>query len=130
MRLYWSGLVHTYIDIQFSDGNIRFYEMVDEQPFVFYLSEHKSADPQRGLAFMPKRYLNVSECEIARVYKVHTDRVEPISFKVPRKVCRSFSVLYSSVSGSLITVYFLHTCCSRSTSRRTSTRTPSATSRP
>lgn len=60
--------------------------MVDEQPFLFSLSEYKSSDPQRGLAFMPKRYLNVSECEIARVYKVHTDRVEPISFKVPRKV--------------------------------------------
>lgn len=34
---------------------------------------------------MAKRSLSINECEIARVYKVHPDRVEPISFKVPRK---------------------------------------------
>lgn len=68
------------------DGNIRYLEYIDEAPFVYPLSEYKSADPQRGLAFLPKRALAVAECEIGRAYKVHPDRIEPISFRVPRKV--------------------------------------------
>lgn len=67
------------------DGNIRYYEFADEAPYVFYLTQYQSNDPQRGLAFMPKRSLNVGECEVARAYKVTPDRVEPISLKVPRK---------------------------------------------
>jgi len=67
------------------DGNIRYYEIVDEAPYFFYLSEFKSATPQRGLAFYPKRSLNVSECEIARALKLTPNKVEPISFRVPRK---------------------------------------------
>jgi len=67
------------------DGNIRYYEMVDEKPWQFLLSEYKSSDPQRGVAFVPKRACNVSEVEIARAYKLHTSMIEPISFKVPRK---------------------------------------------
>lgn len=69
-----------------SDGNIRYFELVDDAPHIHYLTEYKSSEPQRGLAFMPKRALNVAECEVARIYKVHPDRIEPISFKVPRKV--------------------------------------------
>jgi len=67
------------------DGNIRYYEFVDEAPYMHFLSEFKSSDPQRGLAFLPKRACNVNECEVARVFKVHPDRIEPISLKVPRK---------------------------------------------
>jgi hypothetical protein len=67
------------------DGNIRYYEIVDEAPFFYYLTEFKSATPQKGMAFLPKRSLNVSECEIARGLKLHTNKVEPISFRVPRK---------------------------------------------
>jgi hypothetical protein len=69
-----------------SDGNIRYYEYVDEAPFLHFLSEYKSSEPQRGLAFLPKTALNIAECEIARAFKVHPFLVEPISFKVPRKV--------------------------------------------
>ncbi|KAI3639526.1 hypothetical protein MIR68_002220 [Amoeboaphelidium protococcarum] len=69
------------------DGNIRYFEfeVAEDGPHMYYLTEYKSADPQRGVAFLPKRALNINECEISRVYKVHPDRVEPISFKVPRK---------------------------------------------
>eukprot|EP01113_Clastostelium_recurvatum_P044228 TRINITY_DN7444_c0_g1_i1.p1 TRINITY_DN7444_c0_g1~~TRINITY_DN7444_c0_g1_i1.p1 ORF type:complete len:480 (+),score=169.74 TRINITY_DN7444_c0_g1_i1:92-1441(+) len=67
------------------DGNIRYYEIVDEAPFFYYLSEFKSATPQRGLAFIPKRAVNVSECEVARALKLSTNKMEPISFRVPRK---------------------------------------------
>jgi hypothetical protein len=51
------------------------------------LSEHKSSDPQRGMCFLPRRALNVSECEIARAYKVSGNFIEPIGFVVPRRVC-------------------------------------------
>ena len=41
-----------------SDGNIRYFEY-EHDKFEF-LSEYKSADPQRGIAFMPKRGVNAS----------------------------------------------------------------------
>jgi len=67
------------------DGNIRYYEVVDEAPYIFFLSEFKSNTPQRGACLVPKRALNVSDCEIARIVKVGTSKLEPISFQVPRK---------------------------------------------
>eukprot|EP00128_Syssomonas_multiformis_P004265 Colp12_sorted_trinity150504_noHs@29804 len=68
------------------DGNIRYFEVVDEAPYVHYLSEYKSATPQRGFGQLPKRGCKVNECEIQRFYKLHpTGLVEPISFIVPRK---------------------------------------------
>ncbi|KAI9226594.1 MAG: hypothetical protein DHS80DRAFT_18482 [Piptocephalis tieghemiana] len=66
-----------------SDGNIRYYELENDD--LFFLSEYKSTEPQRGMAFLPKRALNVNECEIARAFKVTNNMVEPISFTVPRK---------------------------------------------
>jgi WD40 repeat protein len=67
------------------DGNIRYYETVDEDPFIFYLSEYKSNVPQRGLAMFPKTGLDTASCEINRLLKVTQNAVEPISFNVPRK---------------------------------------------
>jgi len=67
------------------DGNIRYYEVVDEDPYIFYLTEFKSNTPQRGMAFVPKTALDTSICEIARLLKVTQSAVEPISFTVPRK---------------------------------------------
>jgi len=67
------------------DGNIRYYEMVDEKPWEFFLSEYKSADPQRGIAFLPKRACNINDVEVARAFKLHNTMIEPISFTVPRK---------------------------------------------
>ncbi|KAJ7181071.1 microtubule binding protein [Mycena filopes] len=65
------------------DGNIRYYEY--ESDTLYALSEHKSSDPQRGLCFLPRRALSVSDCEIARAYKVAGSSIEPIAFIVPRK---------------------------------------------
>jgi hypothetical protein len=67
------------------DGNIRYYEW--ESGSLYPLSEYKSTEPQRGMCFLPRRALAVSECEIARAYKVSgTGFVEPIAFIVPRRV--------------------------------------------
>ncbi|KAF4569437.1 Coronin-like protein crn1 [Pleurotus pulmonarius] len=65
------------------DGNIRYYEY--ESDALFALDEHKSTDPQRGMCFLPRRALNVSECEIARAYKIFGNTIESIAFKVPRR---------------------------------------------
>ena len=66
------------------DGNIRYYEWEAGQ--LFYLEQYKSSDALRGFAFLPKRACAINECEVARIFKVHPSMVEPISFKVPRKV--------------------------------------------
>lgn len=66
------------------DGNIRYYEYDSDS--LYPLSEYQSSTPQRGMCFLPRRALNVSECEIARAYKVAGTMIEPISFVVPRKV--------------------------------------------
>jgi len=65
------------------DGNVRYYEW--ESDTMFPLSEFKSSEPQRGMCFLPRRALDVSECEIARAYKVAGSTIEPIAFIVPRK---------------------------------------------
>mgnify|MGYP002712298191 CR=1 FL=1 len=67
------------------DGNIRYYELVDEAPYIYYLTEFKSNSPQRGMGFFPKLGMDLSSCEIARFLKVTANAVEPISFCVPRK---------------------------------------------
>ncbi|KAJ2470498.1 Coronin-like protein crn1, partial [Coemansia sp. RSA 2320] len=66
------------------DGNIRYYEFADDK--LYLLSEYSSPEPQRGLAPMPKRGVDVPKCEVMRFYKVASDTlVEPVSFRVPRK---------------------------------------------
>ncbi|XP_046982633.1 coronin-2B-like isoform X2 [Schistocerca americana] len=69
------------------DGNIRYYEVVDQAPWLHYLNQFLSGSPQRGLGFMPKRGCDVHQCEIFRFYKLHATKgmCEPISMIVPRK---------------------------------------------
>ena len=69
------------------DGNVRYYELLEEEPYVYYLSSFISGAPQRGFGMLPKRGCDTSQCEIFRFYKLHAtkDLVEPISMIVPRK---------------------------------------------
>lgn len=69
------------------DGNIRYYEIVDESPYIHYLNQFISGHPQKALGFMPKRGLNTAICEIFRFYKLHAagNICEPIAMIVPRK---------------------------------------------
>jgi hypothetical protein len=92
VRLFWI------FNLTARDGNIRYYEFDNDE--FWPLSEYKSSEPQRGLAFMPKRSLSVSpsmstrisfhqvhENEVMRAYKSVRDvLVEPITFIVPRRV--------------------------------------------
>ncbi|CDQ93290.1 unnamed protein product, partial [Oncorhynchus mykiss] len=70
------------------DSSIRYFEITEEPPYVHYLSTFSSKEPQRGMGFMPKRGVDVSKCEIARLYKLHDKKCEPIAMTVPRKSSR------------------------------------------
>ncbi|KAL4658372.1 coronin-1A-like isoform X1 [Arapaima gigas] len=67
------------------DSSIRYFEVTDEAPYVHYLSMYSSKESQKGMGYMPKRGLDVSKCEIARFYKLHERKCEPIVMTVPRK---------------------------------------------
>lgn len=78
------------------DGNIRYYEIADEAPFLHFLNQFISGNPQRGLGVMPKRGVSTSQCEIFRFYKLHATKgiCEPISMIVPRKSDQFHDDLY------------------------------------
>lgn len=66
------------------DGNIMYYEYADDK--IHPLSEYQSGEPQRGVAVLPRRGLDVQNHEIFRAFKTVNDTaVEPISFIIPRK---------------------------------------------
>jgi len=82
------------------DCNIRYFEISKETPYVHYLSQHSSSTPQRGFGTLPKRALNVNECEIFRFYKLTaTNLCEPISMVVPRKSDCFQTDIYPNVPG-------------------------------
>ncbi|CAI9741049.1 coronin-1C-A isoform X1 [Octopus vulgaris] len=68
------------------DCSISYYEIIEGSPFVYYLSTYKTSEPQRGIGMMPKRGVNVNQCEISRFYKLLNNGLcEVIPFTVPRK---------------------------------------------
>ncbi|KAK3944266.1 hypothetical protein QBC46DRAFT_350682 [Diplogelasinospora grovesii] len=80
------------------DGNIRYFEYENDK-FEF-LSEYKSGDPQRGIAFLPRRGINVHENEVMRAFKTVADTwIEPISFTVPRRAETFQSDIYPPAFG-------------------------------
>ncbi|KAL9603913.1 MAG: hypothetical protein Q9219_000851 [cf. Caloplaca sp. 3 TL-2023] len=81
------------------DGNIRYFEY--EHDRFEYLSEYKSADPQRGIAFIPKRGVNTHDNEVMRAFKTVNDSyIEPISFIVPRRAEVFQGDIYPPVIGT------------------------------
>ncbi|KAI4206275.1 MAG: hypothetical protein LQ346_001171 [Caloplaca aetnensis] len=81
------------------DGNIRYFEY--EHDRFEYLSEYKSPDPQRGVAFLPKRGVNMHENEVMRAFKTVNDSyIEPISFIVPRRAEAFQGDIYPPVVGT------------------------------
>ena len=81
------------------DGNIRYYEYQNDK--FEYLSEYRSPNPQRGIAFMPKRGVNTHENEIMRAFKTVDDLyIEPISFVVPRRAETFQEDIYPPVIGT------------------------------
>lgn len=68
------------------DGNIRWYELVNEAPHIFHLGEYRSSTSTKGACIVPKRGLNIMKNETARIMKMTSQNtVEPLSVTVPRK---------------------------------------------
>jgi len=67
------------------DGNVRFFEHVDQEPHLHFLDSYSSTVPQKGFCFLPKRCMDVMSHEIMRGLKLETTSIQPITFKVPRK---------------------------------------------
>ncbi|XP_036969203.1 coronin-2B-like isoform X2 [Acanthopagrus latus] len=84
------------------DGNIRYYELSSEKPYINFLTEYRSLLPQKGIGVMPKRGLDVNACEVFRFYRLIAikDLVEPLSMIVPRKESGVFQEdLYPMTAG-------------------------------
>ncbi|KAI4889355.1 hypothetical protein NFI96_010282 [Prochilodus magdalenae] len=81
------------------DSSIRYFEITDEAPYVHYLNTFTTKEPQRGMGYMPKRGLDVNKCEIARFYKLHERKCEPIVMTVPRKSDLFQDDLYPDTAG-------------------------------
>jgi len=67
------------------EGNVSYYELVNDDKIAYLLSAYRNAEPQKGGGWLPKRACDVWKCEIARFYKLTASTVIPISFIVPRK---------------------------------------------
>lgn len=68
------------------DTVIRYFEIVDEAPYVFFLSMYQGNGPQRGVGIMPKKEMRFMECEVMRFFRLQVKGiVEPLSMTVPRK---------------------------------------------
>ncbi|VBB33131.1 unnamed protein product, partial [Acanthocheilonema viteae] len=69
------------------DANIRFYELLKEAPFISYLNESSGSKAHTAVCLLPKRGLNVIQCEIMRIFRVDAEQlvIEPLSFFVPRR---------------------------------------------
>jgi len=67
------------------DGNIRYFEIDDEKPYIHYISDYKSSTPQLGMAMRPKTACDIASCEVVSMIKANKTMLEPIHFLVPRK---------------------------------------------
>jgi len=67
------------------DGNIRYFEIEDDKPYIHYISDYKSSTPQLGMAMRPKTACDVGSCEVVSMIKACKTILEPIHFCVPRK---------------------------------------------
>uniref|UniRef100_A0A672JQT1 Coronin n=1 Tax=Salarias fasciatus TaxID=181472 RepID=A0A672JQT1_SALFA len=81
------------------DSSIRYFEITDEAPYIHFLNMFTSKEPQRGMGYMPKRGLDVNKCEIARFFKLHERKCEPVVMTVPRKSDLFQDDLYPDTAG-------------------------------
>jgi len=88
-----SGIVYPFYDpdngIVFLCGkgepSVSYYEVDENAPYVHYLSSASHGKNMRGIGFMPKRGCDPTANEIAKFYKLTSDRCEILSMRVPRK---------------------------------------------
>lgn len=70
------------------DGQIRLYEYDEAKaPHLYKLNDgFRSTTPGKGYCMVPKRGLDIMDCETVRLLKItNTDGIHPLKFIVPRK---------------------------------------------
>lgn len=83
------------------DGNIRYYEVVNTEPYIHFVQSYKSSIPCQGVTFIPKRKVNVEKCEVMRAAKLTNSTIEMISFIVPRRAEGFQEDLYPETVGQV-----------------------------
>eukprot|EP01130_Rhizamoeba_saxonica_P008990 TRINITY_DN3646_c0_g1_i1.p1 TRINITY_DN3646_c0_g1~~TRINITY_DN3646_c0_g1_i1.p1 ORF type:complete len:900 (-),score=235.64 TRINITY_DN3646_c0_g1_i1:92-2791(-) len=66
------------------DSSIKFFEITDEEPYSYYLTDYSTLQMQVALCFLHKSASDIQDVEIARCLKLHQTYVEPIRIRVPR----------------------------------------------
>ena len=58
------------------DGNIKYLEMVEADPYAHHINDFRSSVSARGCTMLPKRVVDVAGCEIDRILKLSSTAVE------------------------------------------------------
>jgi coronin-1B/1C/6 len=69
------------------DGGIKYFDLWEDDCPVVALNAFQSTEATKGLAMVPKKFMDVRSCEVARFFKMTTKAIMPISFNLPRKAC-------------------------------------------
>ena len=76
------------------DGNIRWYELINDAPHIFYLGEYRSSTSAKGACLVPKRGLNIMKNETARILKMTSirslDAESMLKVVIRRQIWRPF----------------------------------------
>jgi len=67
------------------DAAIHYWEVVDSDPYLYYLTNFRDNESAKGACFLPKLSCEVKSCEVAVALRVMKDWISPVSFVVPRK---------------------------------------------
>ena len=68
------------------ESSVTYYQYSTESPnYLDYLFAFKSKEPQKGFSFLPKRKVDLKNCEILRGVRATPNIIEYVTFKVPRK---------------------------------------------
>ncbi|KJE97469.1 coronin 7 [Capsaspora owczarzaki ATCC 30864] len=84
------------------DSTLRYLEVSENAPYVTDPQANVNDPPQIGATLVPRRALDVMECEVWRVLKLTKDAVVPVTFEVTRKSKREFQAdLFPDTKGTV-----------------------------
>lgn len=83
-----------------ADSSVIFLEVTDNEPYLTEASRHTCEQPIKGACLVPKRALNVMQCEVNRLLQLTVNAIVPVAYQVPRKTFRDFhSDLFPETNG-------------------------------
>lgn len=66
------------------DGNVPFVELCRDDRIIACQGSYDSAEPERGLCLIPRKYLDVKSVEISRMLKLSTESLRALHWRTPR----------------------------------------------